>query len=128
MKTNVDESPSIPRCYFSTCVPFKTLMTQHRYWFPLRNMANIFIWNPVKKETIHQYYVSSMTHPIQKKYRTHIEQVIKIVESEFKPFKLKCIKNDLIKSNVSVILLLMFYDNRKTIMYKVIRAVIYNII
>ena len=39
MYTTVGESPSIPGWYFSTCVPLKTLTTQHQYQFPLRQMA-----------------------------------------------------------------------------------------
>ena len=36
MKNNDDEYPSIPRWYFSTCVPFITLITQHQDILPLR--------------------------------------------------------------------------------------------
>ena len=38
IKTNIDESTSIPRCDFSTCVTFKTLIIQYQHWFPLRHM------------------------------------------------------------------------------------------
>ena len=69
-----------------------------------------------------------MTHPMHKKHGTHIEQVIKIFELVFKLTTVKCIKNELMKINVSVISLLIFYDNRGVIVYKVIGAVLYNII
>ena len=52
-----------------------------------------------------------MTHPMHKKHGTHIEQVIKMFELVFKLTTVKCIKNELMKKNVSVISLLMFYDN-----------------
>ena len=36
---NYDEYPYIPRWYFSTCVIFKTLVTQNRYLLPLIHTA-----------------------------------------------------------------------------------------
>ena len=51
----------------------------------------------VKKETVHQFHVAFMTHPTQKKYRTHGEQVIKMFESAFKPTTVNCIKDELMK-------------------------------
>ena len=68
-----------------------------------------------------------MTHTFLKKHRTHREQVIKVFQSVFKLVTLKCIKNELLKI-LSVISLMMFYDNRKKLMYTVIGEVIYNII
>ena len=59
---------------------------------------------------------------------THIQQVINMFESSLLPFTVKCIKNNLIKRNVSVISLMMFYDNRKIIVYKLIGSVIYTIL
>ena len=51
-----------------------------------------------------------------------------MLEYAFKPVTLNSIKNQLTKSYVSVISFLMFYDNMKTMVYKVIGAVIYTII
>ena len=76
MKNKVDETPSNPICSFSTSVPFKTLMTQHRDQFPLRHMKKK-IWDPFKKETVHQFHFVYMTHNSLKKHRTHRDQVIK---------------------------------------------------
>ena len=69
-----------------------------------------------------------MTHTMRKIHNTLRDQVIKMFESAFKPVTVKCTKNELMKRNASVISFLMFYDNRKTIMYKVIGYVIYTII
>ena len=61
------------------------------------------IQNPVKKETVHQFHVGCMTHPTQKKHRTHRGEVINLFESAFKPVTVKSIKNYLKKCNISVI-------------------------
>ena len=72
------------------------------------------ILDPVKKETVHKYHDGYMTHPM--------------FESAIKPFTINSINTELTKSNVSVISLVMFYDNMKIIMYKVNRDLIYTII
>ena len=112
---------------FSTGVPFKTLTTQHQYWFPLINIGKKMIWDPIKKEIVHQFHVCYMTHRHMKKHRTHKEQVIKkricIQISHSKVYQKRVIKR-----KVSVLSLIMFYENRKILMYKVIRKVIYTII
>ena len=69
-----------------------------------------------------------MIHPIHRKNRTHRYQVINCFESTFKPVKVKGIKNKLTKRNVSVLSLIMSYDNRKPMMYKVIEELMYHII
>ena len=51
MKTNVDESTSIPVWNFSICVPFKTLIKKYQYILSLRHTKKK-IWNSVKKEKI----------------------------------------------------------------------------
>ena len=61
---------------FLTNVPFKKLITQHEDLFTLIHMSKK-IWDPVKKETVHQFHVGFMTHPFLKKNSTHKEQVIK---------------------------------------------------
>ena len=48
-ENKVDDTPSNPKRYFSTSVPFKILITQHQYKFSLRHMAQKMIWVPVKK-------------------------------------------------------------------------------
>ena len=47
---------------------------------------------------------------------------------KLKLFTLNCIKNELSKNKISVISLMTFYDNRNSLMYKFIGAVIYTII
>ena len=79
-------------------------------------------------ERAHKSYVGYMTHPILKKHGTYGWKVIKKVESAFKAVTVKIIKNELTTSNVSVLSLIMFHDNRKIFMDKVIGAVIYTII
>ena len=86
------------------------------------------IWYPFNKERIHQFNVSFMTHPSLNKHGNHSDQVIKLFQWAFKSVTVKCIKNELYKKNVSVLSLMMFYENRNTLMYKVIRVVIYNCI
>ena len=49
-------------------------------------------------------------------------------QSSLKLITLNCIKKYLSKNNVSVLSLIMFYENKKIPMYKVIEAVIYTII
>ena len=46
---NENEFPSITRCITSTCVQFKTLITQHQDWFALRHME-IYIYTESNKE------------------------------------------------------------------------------
>ena len=86
------------------------------------------IWNPVNKEKVHQLHLGHVTHPFLKKHRTNRDQVIIIFQSSFKLVTLKCIKNELSKNNVLVISLMIFYENRTKVMYKVIGSVIYTII
>ena len=38
MTTNIDDTPPNTKWYFSTSVPFKTLITEHQYWLSLRHM------------------------------------------------------------------------------------------
>ena len=125
---NKSDTPSNPRWYFSTSVTFKTLITQRQHRLSLRHMSKKIIWDPVKKETVHQFHVVNMIHPMHKKHRTHRDQVIKIFESVFKPVTLKSIKNELTKINTSVVSLIIVYDNIKIMMYKVIGEVICTII
>ena len=61
------------------------------------------------------------------KHRTHRDPAI-FFESAFKPVSVKSIKNELTENNVSVLSLVMFYKNRKIMIYKVIGVVIYTII
>ena len=102
-------------------------MAQHQDILSLRH-KKIYIWYPVKKETVHQFYVGYMTYPFLKKHRTRRDQVIKMFQSTFKLVTLNSIKNELSKKNVSVLSFMMFYDKRKQFTYKVIGSVIYTII
>ena len=86
------------------------------------------IWYTVNKEIFNQFHVGYMTLSLLKKHITHRYQVIKMFQSELKLVIVQCIKNELSKRNISVISLIMFYENRKILMYKVIGAVIYTII
>ena len=79
-------------------------------------------------ETVHQFHVGYITDNFLKKHRTLRDQVIKIFQSKFKLFTLKCIKNKWSKNNLSVLLLVTFHENRRAFMYKLIGAVIYTII
>ena len=58
---------------------------------------------------------------------THRDQIIKMFSSAFKIKTMKAIKEVLSKT-VSVISLMMFYRNRKIVVYKVIVSVIYSVI
>ena len=69
-----------------------------------------------------------MTHSLLKIHRTHGDQVIKMLQLTFKFVTLKCIKNELLKQNVPVLSLMIFYENRNKFMYKLIGAVIYTIV
>ena len=126
MNTYVDDTPSNTRFYFSTSVLFKILITQHQDRLILRHMKKM-ICDPVKKKAMHQIYVGYMTHLMQNKHRTRIDQVIIFLYLAFKQVTVKSIKNEVTK-NVSVILLVIIYENRKKMMYEVIGAVIYTII
>ena len=50
-------------------------MTNHQYLFPLRQTKKP-IWNPFKKEIVHQFNIGYMTHPALKKYESHRDKVI----------------------------------------------------
>ena len=86
------------------------------------------IWDPVKKEKVHQFHVRYMPHHLMKKHGTHRDNVIKMFQLTIKLVALKHTKNELSKKNVSVLSFIMFYKNRNTFMYKVIGALIYAII
>ena len=75
-----------------------------------------------------KFHVGYMTHPSTQKDRTHRYQVIKYFELSFKRVTIKSIKNELTKRNVSVLSLIMSYDNRKPMMYEVIEELMYHII
>ena len=55
MKTSVFDTPSNPRWDFSTS---RSIGIETR--------GKKMIWIPVKKETVHKFYVVYMTHPTQK--------------------------------------------------------------
>ena len=69
-----------------------------------------------------------MVHPSPKKYMTHGEQVIKTFQLGFKLVTLKYVKNELSKNSLSILSLMISYENRKKLMYKLIGEVIYTII
>ena len=127
MKNNDDESPSISGCVFPIWVWFKILTTKHQYPFTVTHVAKRNR-NLVKKETIHKFHVADMTHKTLKKNGTHRDQVIKKFEWKFRPVTLNCITVESMKRIVSVFSLMMFDENRESIMFKVIEAVIYDII
>ena len=55
------------------------------------------IWYPVNKETVHQFHVGYMTHPLMKKHRAIREKVIKFFQLESKLVTLKFIIIELLK-------------------------------
>ena len=119
MKTNVDESTSIPVWNFSICVPFKTLIKNiNIYCHRDTRKKRYGIQSRRKKSSISCCLYDTSN---AEKNRTHRYKVIKMFESSFKPVTVK-----LMKSNVSVISFMMFYENRKIIMYKFIEYFIYN--
>ena len=67
-------------------------------------------------------------HPLMKKNRRHRKQVIKKFQPGFKLVTFKYIKNELSENNVFVLSIMMFHDNRNTLMYKVIGTVMNTII
>ena len=83
------------------------------------------IWDPVKKETDHQFHVGYMTHILLKNIRPIRSSLsnflVGIRISHIKVYQKWVIKKECICSFIYD-----FYGNRKTLMYKVIGSVIYN--
>ena len=108
MNNKVDKNPSNPRWHFLTRVPFKTLITKYVRSIDIDMFGKKNIWYLIKKEKVHQFHIGYMKHPLLKKHRTNVEQVIKMFQSAFRLVTLKCIKNELSKNNVSILLLIFF--------------------
>ena len=115
MKNNNDKSPSISRWNISAWVSFKIFIKKIQidcHWdtWQKKDIESI------QEGKIHQLRVVYMTHP-----------TLKMFDSSFLPVTVKWIKNVLVNRNISVIPLLIFYEHSKTIMFRVIGAVIYTI-
>ena len=54
-------------------------------------------WDPVKKETVHQFNAGYMIHYSMNKHRTHRYQVIKMFQWEFKLVTIKVYQKLVIK-------------------------------
>ena len=74
-----------------------------------------------------KFYVCYMKEKTLKEHITLQDQTIQIMSSEFSINTIKCIKRPLIK-NVTVILMIMFYEHRDTIMFRVSGYVIFTIL
>ena len=92
------------------------------HWFTWQYIY--ILW---KGTSVFQFKVVYTTHPILEVHMTHREQVIKMFSFAFKDKTMKAIK-DMLQKYLLSLLLMMFYHNRTTAVYKVIWSVIYSFI
>ena len=102
--------------FFNQCYILKNNNTASKR-IAIETHGKKMILNSINEERVHYFHVVYMTHPVEKKNGTHRDQVIKTFEQSFKPVTVYSISNNLTKSNVSVISLMVFYENSETMIY-----------
>ena len=124
MKDNqMNETPSLVKWEYQTCIPFKTVIKENKDRLPLRHMDKRKIYD--KNTSIFRFQVGYMRYPILEKHRTHREQDINMFSSAFQEKNNEGYQIYIAEKYVLFISLIIFYHNRKTVLYKMIGYVVY---
>ena len=122
---NIVFFPTSQRCKVSTCVPLISLLNGHQYHFPLQYMAKRMLMDSIKKKKTTQFQVGYMSF-LCLKQKIIPRSSPKIQRAQTLLLILSDKTGRGWKPKINFYLSNFFYDNRITIMFKVLVKVIYR--